>query len=143
MTSRLDHAQLLTRDEITSSPQLAGPRACDNRSFDLPGGIYAAMVLLFVGAFAVLAAAFPTNTLVSFGIIFALLAAFFGVPAIFVKASPRESVRAIEWDQFRTRGIDTATGITRPGEATVLVLVLPFLILCWAIAVAVIAEFVR
>jgi hypothetical protein len=143
MTSRLNHAQLLAREEIASPPALSSPRACDSRSFDLPGGIYAAMVLLIGGAFAVLAAAFRTNMLVSFGVIFALLTAFFKIPAIFVKASPRESARAPDWDAFLSRGIDTATGATRATEATVLVLVLPFLILCWAIAVAIIAAAVR
>lgn len=143
MTRRLNQTQLLAREEIASSPALAGPRACDSRSFDLPGGIYAVMVLLIGGAFAVLAMAFRTNMLVSFGVIFALLTAFFGIPAIFVKASPSESARPLSWDGFLSKGVDTATGVTKPGEATVLVLVLPFLILCWAIAVAIIATIVR
>jgi len=143
MTSRLDHAQLLTSDEIASPPVLSSPRACDSRSFDLPGGIHAAMVLMIGSAFVVLATAFRTNMLVSFGVIFALLTAFFGIPAIFVKASPRESARSLSWDNFLSRGVQTATGVTKPGEATVLVLVLPFLILCWAIAVAIISTVVR
>lgn len=143
MTRRVNHAQLLAGQEIARPPALADPRACDSRSFNLPGGIYAAMVLFIGSAFAVLAAAFRTNMLVSFGIIFALLAAFFGIPAIFVKASPRESARALSWDAFLSKGVDTATGVTKPAEATLLVLVLPFLILCWAIAVAIIAAVVR
>ena len=143
MTRRLNHAQLLAREEIASAPALTSPRACDSRSFDLPRGIYAAMVMLIGSAFAVFVLAFRTNTLVSFGVIFALLTAFFGIPAIFVKASPSESSRALSWDRFLSRGVDTATGVTKPGEATVLVLILPFLILCWAIAVAIIATVVR
>jgi len=143
MTRRVNHAQLLADQEIARPPALADPRACDSRSFNLPGGIYAAMVLFIGSAFAVLAAAFRTNMLVSFGIIFALLAAFFGIPAIFVKASPRESARALSWHAFLSKGVDTATGVTKPAEATLLVLVLPFLILCWAIAVAIIAAVVR
>ena len=143
MTRRLNHAQLLAREEIASPPALSSPRACDSRSFDLPRGIHAAMVLMIGGAFVVLATTFRADMLVSFGVIFALLTAFFGIPAIFVKASPRESARSLSWDNFLTRGVETATGVTKPGEATVLVLVLPFLILCWAIAVAIISTVVR
>ena len=143
MTRRLNQAQLVAREEIASPPALSSPRACNSRSFDLPGGIYAAMVLMIVGAFAVLAAMLRTNMLVSFGVIFALLAAFFGIPAIFVRVSPNESARPLSWDAFLSRGVETATGATKASEATVLVLILPFLILCWAITVAIIATVVR
>ena len=50
--------------------------------------------------------------------------------------------RALRWHEFLDRGIDTATGRTKAGPATVLVLVLPFLILCFGIAVATIAALV-
>jgi hypothetical protein len=43
---------------------------------------------------------------------------------------------------FRMRGIQTATGRSSAGEATVLVLLLPFLIFCFGMAVAAIAMIV-
>jgi hypothetical protein len=43
---------------------------------------------------------------------------------------------------FRYKGIQTATGRTSAREATILVLLLPFLILCFAIAIATIASLV-
>lgn len=142
MTRSLKHAQLLAHEEIVRSPVLPGPRACDDQTFELPVGIYAAMGLFFAGAMVVLAVAFRTNMIVSYGVIFALLGAFFGIPAIFVKAASSKEKKGLDWRQFRSKGIETATGLTGSGEATVLVLILPFLILCWAIMVATIVKFV-
>lgn len=141
MTSRLDHKQLLARNEIVAAPAAPVQRACEDHSFELPTGIYVAMGLCFAGFALVLALSFQTGMAVSYGIVFAFLAAFFAVPAIFVKASPRGS-GALDWYTFRDKGIMTATGRTGATEATVLVLTLPFLILGFAIAVAVIAALV-
>jgi hypothetical protein len=49
---------------------------------------------------------------------------------------------ALRWDDFMDRGVATATGHASGAEATVLVLLLPFLILCFALAVAIIAALV-
>jgi hypothetical protein len=142
MTARLESLELLHRDEIVAAPELA-PRACEDNNFELPTGIYAAMGLCFAGAIAVLASAFRTNMAVSYGAIAAFLVAFFAVPVLFVKGSGEDGSKALSWRRFRQRGIATATGRTAAGEATVLVLMLPFFILCFAVAVTVIAGLVR
>jgi hypothetical protein len=143
MTRQLNQAQLLAREEIVRSPGIPSPRACNDHSFELPAGIYAAMGLFFAGAIAVLALAFRENLGVTYAVILALLTAYFGIPAIFVKVAPGEGRKALSWRQFQMKGIRTATGLTGPREATVLVLALPFLILSWAIAVATIAALVN
>lgn len=139
MTTRQTHDVLIARDEIVASP---APRACDDQSFELPTGIYVAMALMFVGFVAVLAVAFSGTMAVSFGVIFAFLAAFFAVPALFPYMAKDSRTVALKWQEFLERGIETATGPTSAASATVLVLALPFLILCFAIAVATIAALV-
>ena len=136
---RIDQAKLLASEEVVESPTA---RACQDQSFELPTGVYVAMALMFAGFVTVLAFAFHGSMAVSYGVIFAFLAMFFAVPSLFPKMANGGSARALEWREFSSRGIDTATGRTSATSATVLVLVLPFLILCFGIAVALIAALV-
>lgn len=55
MTTRLKPEVLIARDEIVAPPVA---RACDDQCFELPGGLYVAMVFLFAGFIAVLSLAF-------------------------------------------------------------------------------------
>ena len=140
MTARFNSKILVAREEIVPSP---ASRACEDHNWELPNGVYLAMALFFSGAIAVLATAFSSGMAVSYGIIFAFLVAFFAIPALFVKTSRGHGdTKPLDWDFFREKGIATATGRASAGEATTLVLLLPFLILCWAVAVAVIAALV-
>jgi hypothetical protein len=140
MTARFNSQILAAREEVVAPPPA---RACEDHSFEIPTGVYAAMALCFTGAIAVLAVAFQTGMAVSYGIVFAFLAAFFAVPAIFVRAARKDGgSKALDWYSFRERGIATATGNSSAGEATTLVLLLPVVVLFWAIAVATIAALV-
>ena len=140
MTDRLHQDILAARQELVAPPP---QRACEDYNFGLPTGIYVAMGLLFTCAVAVLAVAFRTEMAVSYGVVFGFLAAFFGIPTLFVRmARGRGRTRALDWYKFREHGIATATGRSSAGEATTLVLLLPALVLCWAIAVAIIAALV-
>ena len=143
MTSRLHQQQLLARSEIVAPPAALEGRACEDHNFGLPSRIYVTMGLLFAGAIGVLATSFRTNMLVSYGAIFAFLAAFFAVPILFVKTSGDNGSSALSWHRFRLFGIETATGHTRAGEATVLVLMLPFFVFCFGLAISLIAALVR
>jgi len=143
MSRRVDHKQLVTTKEVVPAPTVPGQGSCNDHSFELPARIYIGMGLMFFGFVAVLASTFRGNMAVSYGIVFAFLAAFFAVPAIFVKASPASGAKALNWSSFRDQGIATATGRTGASEATILVLALPFLILCFGVAVATIATFVH
>jgi hypothetical protein len=136
---QIDQAKLLARDEIVEGPK---QRACDDQGFELPTGIFVALAAMFAGFIAVLALAFNDHMAVSYGIIFAFLAAFFAIPAVFPGMARDRRTRTLKWHEFADRGIDTATGHTSAATATVLILALPFLILCFAVAVATIAALV-
>ena len=141
MTRRLDHAELLAREEIVAPPP---QRACTNRGFELPTSLYVVMAALFLGFVGVLSFAFRNPEMaVPFGICVVFIAAFFTVPTLLVRTTPEDgSTSALSWSRFMEDGIATATGRTGGAEAAVLMLLLPFLILCWAIAVAIIAALV-
>lgn len=139
MTTRVKSEVLIARDEIVAAPI---ERACTDQSFELPSGLYIAMASLFAGFVGVLALAFRGGHMaVVYGVIFAFIAAFFAIPAMF-PAMAREHKKSLSWTMFRMRGIHTATGRTSAAEATTLVLLLPFLIFCFGMAIAAIAMIV-
>ena len=139
MTTRVKSEILVARDEIVAAP---AQRACDDQSFELPSGLYVVMATLFAGFVGVLALSFRGGHMaVAYGVIFAFIAAFFAVPAMFPAMAP-DRRKALSWAMFRMRGIQTATGRTSAAEATTLVLLLPFLIFCFGMAVAAIAMIV-
>jgi hypothetical protein len=139
MSRRQSREQLLVREEIVAAP---AKRACEDQTFELPTEIYIAMATMFAGFIAVLSLAFRGGHMaVVYGVIFAFIAAFFAVPTLFPAIAHDESrARALSLLDFRHRGIATATGRASAREATILVLLLPFLILCFGIAVATIAS---
>jgi hypothetical protein len=63
MTRRLDRKQLLVREEIVAAPSSPSPRACDDRSFELPPALHVATAGLYLGFVTVLCAAFATPAL--------------------------------------------------------------------------------
>jgi hypothetical protein len=142
MSRRQTRDQLLVRDEIVAAPV---KRACEDQTFELPTAIYVAMAAMLTGFVAVLSFAFRGGHMgVAYGVIFAFIAAFFAVPALFPGQGPAETRRnAKSLFDFGDRGIATATGRVGAREATVLVLLLPFLILCFGIAIATIASVIR
>lgn len=142
MSRRQTREQLLVRDEIVAPPV---KRACEDQSFELPTAIYIAMATMFAGFIAVLSLAFRGGHMaLVYGVIFAFIAAFFAVPASFPgMASHENRTKALSLFDFGHRGIATATGRANAREATILVLLLPFLILCFGIAVATIASLIR
>ena len=139
MSLRQTQNLLLASDEIVGAPS---KRACDDQSFELPTGIYVAMASMFAGFVTVLSFTFRSGHMaVVYGVIFAFIGAFFAVPAIF-PAMERDGRAALNWSDFNHCGIATATGRASAREAVILVLILPFLILCFGIAVATIAQLV-
>jgi hypothetical protein len=141
MTRRQAHQQLLAQGEVATAP---ADRACRDQSFELPTGIYIAMATMFTGFVAVLGFAFRGGHMaVVVGVILAFIGAFFAVPAMFPGVAGTEtSTTALSWSEFADRGIVTANGHSSAREATTLVLLLPFLILLFGIAVVTIASIV-
>ncbi|HVH37494.1 MAG TPA: hypothetical protein VM757_02765 [Sphingomicrobium sp.] len=140
MVARIRKAEVLAQADIVAAPA----RACTDRSFELPPAIHIATALMFIGFVSVLSFAFRNPEMaVPWGVFVAFIAAFFIVPGLWTRMKPEESrTPALTWTRFAEQGIDTATGRTSATEATVLVLLLPFLILCWAIAIAAIAALI-
>jgi hypothetical protein len=137
MSLRQSQELLFARDEIVDPPP---KRACEDQSFELPAGLYIAMATMFAGFVAVLSFAFNSGHMaVAYGVIFAFIAAYFAVPALFPPMAPRKASKALRFFEFGHRGIATATGRATALEATILVLLLPFLILCFGIAIAAIS----
>ena len=141
MVARITKTELAAQADIVAAPE---QRACTDRSFELPPSIHIATALLFIGFVSVLSFAFRNpNMAVPWGVFVAFIAAFFIVPGLWTRMKPEASrTKALSWTRFAEQGIETATGRTSAVEATILVLLLPFLILCWAIAVATIAALV-
>lgn len=132
MVGRQSKQELLAQNEIVAAP---AERACTDQSFELPAGLYAAMALFFTGFVGVLAAVLHGGHLVvAFGAIFAFIAAYFTVPWIFPRVAGK---KPLSWGEFSDRGIRTATGHSTAREATILVLLLPSLIFCFGLAVAI------
>lgn len=112
-----------------------------DRSFGLPGALYAATGALYFGFVAVMAAGFGApGLIVPLAICVVFLAAFFAVPVLFAKVDP--DAQAMGFGRFRREGVATLTGRLRAGEAAAQMLVLPVLIFGWAIAVTTIAALV-
>lgn len=136
MVGRIDKAELLARSEIVAAPKV---EAWKDYCFELPPGLYLATGALFLGFVGVLSLAFANPEMaVPFGIFVAFIAAFFTVPTIFVRGAPAGSARSRSWADFRDRGINVETGHCSGRDAAVLVLLLPALIFCWALAIAVV-----
>lgn len=140
MVARLDKRHLLVADEIVAAP---APRACEDRNFGLPAPLLFGVFGLFMAYLAVMSLGFMAPGLVLPMIInFIFVAAFAYLPAKWVLMKPLKSDRAMRWSELRESGIDTLTGRTSGTETAVLVLLLPFLVLCWGIAVVTIAALV-
>ena len=141
MTARFNSQILAAREEVVAPP---APRACEDRSFEMPTGVYVAMALCFLGFVSVLSFAFMGPTLVvPYAVFVVFIAAFFAVPGLWAAMDPKESrTKALDWASFRESGMATATGRTSAAEATTLALLLPLLILMWAVAVVTIAALV-
>jgi len=139
MSRRQTREQLLVGDEIVAAPAKG---ACEDQTFELPTAIYIAMATMFAGFIAVMGVSFRGGHMpVVYGVIFAFIAAFFAVPGLFPGQVPEESrTKPLSLFEFGRRGITTATGRATAREATILVLLLPLLILCFGIAVATIAS---
>ena len=130
MSVRVDPVSLDT--QIVQPPE---QRACEDQSFELPAGLYAAMAVLLFGFLLVLAVGLAAPGIaVPMAVNFVFLTAFFAIPAIFVGTGQARG-SALSWSQFMRRGVQTETGHSSGGEAAVLILTLPALIFCWALAI--------
>jgi hypothetical protein len=141
MTEFVTHEALVRIADVTPAPHV---RSEIDRCFELPTGLYAATVALYLGFIAVMAVVLINPELVLPMVIFAFfIVAGFGTPALWARMNPVKQQRPMSWGTFRHRGIQTATGHLGAGAAAVQVLILPALIFLWGITAAIIAIAVR
>ena len=138
MSANLDRT-LATKARVHQQLSLAiAPRGDVDRTFQLPTALYAVTVACYLGFIAVLGLGLATPGLGIPMAIFALfIVAGFGVPALWVRMKPLAASKALGWDRFVHEGIATHTGRATARDASVQMLILPVLILCWGVAVLV------
>ncbi|WP_086619429.1 hypothetical protein [Erythrobacter tepidarius] len=113
-----------------------------DRNFGLPTALYATTIACYLGFLAVVGSAFANPVLaIPLAIIVLLIAAAFGVPAIWTRLKDNAS-EPETLGEFEARGVMTNTGRLSARDAATQVLILPVLLVCWGIAVAVIAAIV-
>ena len=140
MSERLSNAELLRLATLTDAP----PRTRIQRNFDLPTGLYAATVGLYLAFIGVMAGLFLNGELAIPMVIFAgFIVMAFGLAAMWTRMKPDHADKPMTWGQLSSRGIETLSGRLTAHEAAIQVLTLPVLILCWGLAVGVIVTFVR
>lgn len=140
MSKHLASAELQQIATATAAPV----RTRTDRSFGLPSGLYFATVgpyLVFIG---IMALAFHNPELTIPLVVIAGSIIFgFGVNRAWAKMKPENDSAPLSWGQFSGRGIQTLSGHLTASEASIQVLILPVLIVCWGLAIAVIAAVVR
>ena len=113
-----------------------------DRNFELPTGLYAATVGLYMAFLAITWTAFANPGLAIPMVIFAVfVVAGFGVPAIWTRLRDNPG-KPLPFHRFKAQGIQTLTGKCSARDAMVQMLILPVLIVFWGLAVAVIAALV-
>ena len=96
----------LTREKIAQQAdiRIEAPRvtAPTDRTFELPTGLYATTVALFLGFIGTLALGFGNPEMVIPFVIFALfVVAGFGVPAIWTRLAPTTKSKPKTWSRFQ------------------------------------------
>ncbi|MFM7377851.1 MAG: hypothetical protein ACKO1O_06945 [Erythrobacter sp.] len=137
---------LLARGDarIVEAPE-AAPRDRHevDRNFGLPTALYGATVAGYLGFLLVVGSAFANPGLAIPMVIFVVfIIAGFGVPALWTRLAGNTSAPQT-LGEFEAKGIQTATGRLAAKDASIQVLILPVLLVCWGLAVAVIAAVVR
>lgn len=137
MSVRHDVNLLLARDEVVFAPQ---ERACTDRTFGLPSGLYAAFYGLFLAYLGVMGLGFAHPEMILPMAIFAIFTVgFYVVPMMWAVMKPDNGSNAMSMDDLIGRGIATHTGHSSGAAAIAQVLVLPVLIFLWGVVVVTIA----
>jgi len=142
MAEKLGRQTLSQQANIHDSAPDAGRTVVD-RTFELPGALFGAVVALFLGFIATMAAAFGNPALAIPLVIFAfVIVAGFGLPVIWTKMEPETNSSSKSWNRFQHEGVMTGSGRASAGDAMVQVLILPVLIFLWGICSVIIAALV-
>ncbi|MBY6128220.1 hypothetical protein KUW15_05780 [Qipengyuania aquimaris] len=140
-------SKLLTRELIAEQAAIVeAPRKRHevDRTFELPKGLYAATVALYLGFLAIMATGMSSpGLIIPMAIFTVFIVAGFGIPAIWTRLAPQSASKQMSFAQLRRDGISTLTGRLPAKDAAVQMLILPAIIFCWGIATITIAAVVR
>lgn len=141
--SHIVHDLIASGDaRIVAQPAPVRHQVESDRNFGLPNALYGATIACYLGFLVIVGSAFANPVLaIPMAIIVLLIAAGFGVPAVWTRLRGNPSTPQTI-GEFETRGIMTNTGRLSAGEATTQVLILPVLLVVWGLAIAVIAAIV-
>ena len=115
-----------------------------DRTFELPKGLYAATVGLYLGFLAIMAAGFAApGLIIPMAIFTVFVIAGFGVPAIWTRLAPKTDSKPMSFAKLRRDGIQTLTGRLAAKDAAIQMLILPVIIFCWGVTTITIAALVR
>jgi hypothetical protein len=133
---------LLTKDMFENATVVAYPEAAAvpprGRAFDLPPALHIGMFACLFLYLGIMWATFATAELIlPFAIFVVFLSASFIVPAYWAKVAPAE-VKGISLSDFFHDGFVCETGRISGGAAAVQVLIMPVMLVCWGLIIAVI-----
>ena len=141
MSQHYSQSELQRAGAVVQAPQLR--RNLAERTFDLHPALFAATIGAYATFLAIMGLVFRSPELViPFAICFIYLAMAFGTPAMRARIAPAQSGRPQSWAEFREEGLETATGRISGNGAIAQVLVLPVLIVGWAVAVGIVVALV-
>ena len=110
-----------------------------DRTFEIPAGVYGLTVACYLGFLALMSVLFMNGELVlpMVVIVFSIIAGF-GLCRQWATMKPANDARTLTSGQFANRGVQTLSGRLTATEASAQVLILPVLLMCWGLAIAVI-----
>ena len=141
MSNQFSRTELAQAGMVVQPPALR--RNLAERSFGLHPALFVATIGAYVAFLGIMTTVFVSPELVvPFAICFVYVAMAFGTPAMWARISPRPEGRYQSWAESREEGLKIATGRISSGGAIAQVLVLPVLIVGWALAMGIILAFV-
>ena len=110
-----------------------------DRTFELPAGLYLMTAGAYLGFIGLMAVLFMTGGLAIPLVVIALFIVMaFSIPAMWTGLGEDDGARRLSWSNFQSKGFMTHDGPITATAASVQVLILPFAILVWGLAIAVI-----
>lgn len=131
----------VAKPDLKLVPPPRVPEVPEQLSFDLPRGLHALMAGAFTLFTGLITATFLGGEYMGLvaAICFVCLLGYFGLPYLMTTTRGAKPARRVTFSRFMTEGVDHGGGQrTHAGEAVGLVMLLPAVLLLWAVAIAVI-----
>lgn len=136
MTVHQPFAQFQESIRSVAAPLL---RNRGERTFDLHPAVHAMVIGTYFAFAAILCTAFMGKDLiVPTAIVVIGIASLFITPGLWAHVRPDDGLRKLSWGEFMQEGVDCITGRLTAGQALVQILVLPGLMVCLAMAFAIV-----